>query len=521
MRRYKYVAVIGLDGMGAFCNNTPTPNLDRIFENGCKTTDALSMAPTISAQNWGAMLLGAKPSVHGITNENISLKRYSNEALPSIFKRVKDVYPDALICSYCNWNPINFGLLEEELDVETYTNHDDNVITDKIVESVKRKPDFLFVQLDNIDGAGHTHGYGTQGHLDQITLEDSFVGRIYDEYCKQGIIDDTLFCVITDHGGIRNGHGGFADTEKYIFFGMVGKTVIKNSKPAFMQTRDISAIVLYALGIDIPEYDIDGFTSQIPDGIFSDYDKKYFIIEAKPNIPETKPTPEIDGKNGLYQYFDKDKIMLNIDMDNNFEDKTGKHKIRQFGTIKYYSNGVRGSYAELGNTGFAQIDDLKFGNNSFTVAFWVKMNPDLIEATPIVCNKDWWWQERKKNGFCISLRAADIFFNLGCEIGATEIAVNMPENVSEGWVHIAVIIDKDAKEFRAFCNFKPEYVLNLHPLFFEENHIDALPLVIGNDALHKYNNETYKMIHQIDDLLIFNYALDNNDIKKLEAYYSI
>ncbi|MBQ7579869.1 MAG: alkaline phosphatase family protein, partial [Clostridia bacterium] len=59
-RVYKYVAVIGIDGMGSFCDKTSTPNFDRIFKNGCRTTDALSMAPTISAQNWGAMLLGAK-----------------------------------------------------------------------------------------------------------------------------------------------------------------------------------------------------------------------------------------------------------------------------------------------------------------------------------------------------------------------------------------------------------------------------------------------------------------------------
>ena len=216
-RVYKYVAVIGIDGMGSFCDKTSTPNFDRIFKNGCRTSSALSMAPTISAQNWGAMILGAKPNVHRITNENISLSRYSNSLSPSVFKRIREAFPDALLCSYSNWSPINVGLIEENAVVQTDTDRDDKVLCGKIVECVKQKPDFLFVQFDNVDGAGHKYTYGSDEHLEMIRREDEFVGQIYDEYRNQGMIDDTLFMVITDHGGYKTGHGGFTDSEKYIF----------------------------------------------------------------------------------------------------------------------------------------------------------------------------------------------------------------------------------------------------------------------------------------------------------------
>ncbi|MBR0537778.1 MAG: alkaline phosphatase family protein, partial [Clostridia bacterium] len=94
---YKYCAVIGVDGMGNYNRLADTPNMDRIFANGATTYFALSMDPTISAENWGAMLLGASPVVHGLTNGWISQNEYSNKALPSVFTRIRRAFPEAYL----------------------------------------------------------------------------------------------------------------------------------------------------------------------------------------------------------------------------------------------------------------------------------------------------------------------------------------------------------------------------------------------------------------------------------------
>ena len=117
-RRYRHVVIVGIDGMGSFCRNTETPRMDAIFQNGAKTTDAQSMFPTISAQNWGAMLLGAAPEIHGLTNGGISQTRYHSDDLPSIFATVREAYPDAVLCSVSNWAPINGGIIEDDRGVE-------------------------------------------------------------------------------------------------------------------------------------------------------------------------------------------------------------------------------------------------------------------------------------------------------------------------------------------------------------------------------------------------------------------
>ncbi len=109
MKRYQHVIVIGIDGMGNYNLKADTPNMDMLFENGAVNNAALSMDPTISAENWGAMLIGCDPGVHELTNSIISRFEYKNKALPTVFTRIRKEYPEAYLASCCNWDPINYG----------------------------------------------------------------------------------------------------------------------------------------------------------------------------------------------------------------------------------------------------------------------------------------------------------------------------------------------------------------------------------------------------------------------------
>ena len=70
--------------------------------------------------------------------------------------------------------------------------------------------------------------YGSPNHMKRISEVDSFIDMIYQAAKDAGILDDTLFCVIADHGGTPGGsHGGWTDAEKYVTFAAAGKTVRK------------------------------------------------------------------------------------------------------------------------------------------------------------------------------------------------------------------------------------------------------------------------------------------------------
>ncbi len=515
---YKHVAVIGLDGMGNFNKQADTPNMDRIFENGAVTYSALSMDPTISAENWGGMLLGSVPVVHGLTNSIVGNREYTNKELPSVFTRIRKNHPDAKLFSYCNWNPINHGIIEHDIDVKFETANNDKDLCEKIVAAVAEKPEFLFVQFDDIDGAGHHYCYGTPEHLQKITEIDSFIGEIYDAYNEAGILDDTLFVAIADHGGRIHSHGGYSDTEKYIFAGVSGRGIEK-SVIEYMQTRDISSIVLYALGLEYPDYDLKGYSSQVPIGIFPWFDDEYFREEPHPYNPIFKPTPAFDSENGLASFFDKDKIKLACFFDNNLKDETGKCNLKEYGVCKYYSDGVRNERIELGKTGFAEIEGLKFGADSFTVSLWVKIDRSIPEEPAIFANKNWDNGEtRRQPGFSMALRNNNIILNIGCDDDSFDITTPFPESISDGWVQTVVSVDKENEEVRVYYNFELLHTVKLEKKYLID--FDGMPVGLGTDAAGVIEKIKSEFIFNIDDLFVFDGAFADGEIEKLKQYYN-
>lgn len=302
-RKYSHVIVIGVDGAGAWFKDADTPNFDRVFSNGAVTFKALSSKPTISAECWGSMLIGVGPEVHKLTNKKVSLLPYPVwSKFPTVFRRIRKAYPKAELGSYCDWNPITKGIVEKFIGVSHCTERDKKLtplICDYITE---KKPDFLFVHFDSTDGAGHKNGYGTEKHLKAISEVDKLIGDVYSSVEKANILEETLFMVIADHGGTINdngkgSHGGWTDNEKYVTFAATGKNV-RNGEIKEMNIRDLAAIVLYAFGIEAPEFDEKGWTSQIPEGLFdsvssTDYKDISHLTGAAPRISRTHHTSEL------------------------------------------------------------------------------------------------------------------------------------------------------------------------------------------------------------------------------------
>lgn len=516
---YKHCVILGIDGMGNFNRSAKTPNMDALFENGAKTFFGLSMEPTISAENWGAMLLGATPVVHGLTNSIVGSKEYTNKALPSIFTRLRIERPDAYFASVVNWNPINHGIIEHNVGVDLKTNDSDDLLTDNIVAVLDKKPELLFVQFDDCDGAGHGHGYGSPEHIAQIEKTDCFIGRITDKMKQVGMFDDSLVIVIADHGGIRRGHGGNTDEEMFVFFGISGKTVAKTEIKA-AKTVDVAAIALYALGADVPAYDKHGFSSQIPEGVFPEYTVPYYVPEIRQNLVKTNAAKPADADNGLFSFFDKDDIRLAMFFENEIRDETGKCSFEEHGRIKYYSNGVSGFCAEFGKTGAASTNDLSVGDGDFSVAVWLPVDKGINEECVVCTNKDWWWQNRKDRGFALLLKSTSTVFALDSGRDEFALVTPFPEGVKDGWIHTVAVCRKKEKRIDIYYNFEFVRSFDIDEEFSGSSDSEkGYAFTVGDDALFRNNTEFFPNIFRCDDLIVFGRALGARDVKKLGLYY--
>lgn len=513
---YKYVAVIGIDGMGIFNKSAETPCMDAIFENGAVSYSGLSMDPTISAENWGAMLLGVKPTVHKLTNNNIRQKEYCNKELPSVFKRIRDAFPESYLASYCVWNPINEGVIESSANVDTKTAESDAALCELIVEAVKNTPKFLFVQFDNVDGAGHHFGYGTNGHLEQISKADALVGKIYEAYKSAGLLGETLFIVTADHGGYNHSHGGYNDTEKYIFIGTVGKGVKKGEITGF-QTRDIAAIVLKALGLSVPECDEKAFSSLVPAGIFDG-----FVSEKRPEpLPSTVShldTPDAFSNGGLFSFIPKERFKVCLFFDSSLFDASKSASAKEDGAVKYYTDGVRGECAELGATGCAEINGFDINKGDLTFSVWLKTDRSLTGSVCVFAARSF-GEGQSVRGISMQMRCNDTVFVIADGDDDFEVTVPFPESLSHGWTNVTVSLLRSERKLLFYNDFELSAEYDI-----EARYLGSLcdkPFVFGDNSEKTYNRKTNPSTFFADDFFIIDGALTKGDLNALKKYYGL
>ena len=272
---YEHVFIIGIDGCGAAFSMVESPNFDRIFADNAYRYDAQTENRTISAQNWGAILTGVACETHGMTNDSTDIKypaRTSKSDNNTIFYYVRQADPKAKLVSVNHWININHGIIEKDIGVKKVNRLTDPLVVDAVVEQIQsvKVPKLMFVQLDDVDHAAHTYGGFSDEYYDAARTADERLGRIYDAVEKRGLMENSLFIVVADHGESEGGHGGDSPEEHAALLAVAGHSVNKTVLGEEVHNRDVSAIALYALGIEKPDH----FISNVPEGLFGESREK-------------------------------------------------------------------------------------------------------------------------------------------------------------------------------------------------------------------------------------------------------
>lgn len=259
----KHVIVIGVDGMsvGGLLESS-TPHFDEYIKNGAYCFNTRNVLPTISSPNWEAMLTGSGVALTGVTSNDWRFDNYNlppvvtteNGRYPDIFYAIKKSNSSLITSSVYHWS--GFVNLYDTSFVDLDFNcMDEKSTTAKVAEVIKSaKPNFLFIQLDQVDHAGHVSGHMTPEYFKSIELADQLAGLIVDATKEAGIFDETLFIIVADHGGKGLDHGGETVQGNEVPLILYGKGVKKGYKiPAAVNLYDVAATSAFALNVEIPQ----------------------------------------------------------------------------------------------------------------------------------------------------------------------------------------------------------------------------------------------------------------------------
>ena len=519
MADYKHVVLLGIDGAGAYYTKTDTPNIDRIFKGGALTYRMRVTSPTSSAHSWGSCFHGCLTEHHGIVeNDYVENNPYPKSAYhyPSFFKVIKEHYPEREVGVIYSWPGIT-GLVENDAGITMVKLNDTAAARYAIDEYIpEKKPTSLYIYFGSTDGTGHIHGYGSPEHLKQITYVDGLVGEIYDAVEKAGMLDDTLFMVVSDHGGIRRGHGGLTDEEKYAIFAAAGKTV-ECGEPVDMEIRDVAAIALYALGIDKPST----YTARVPRGVFCGVGNSERHEYHDPKSPRYHlPTKTRDTRAFALANIDK-PLLRYASFDNSTE------PFIPCGDIKYL-DGYFGKCVKL-DDGFLTLNGVDIDRRSVTLAAFIK-TPSPYMDSPIFANKpcqdfDEVRREDLINGFVVNCMrntyvippVHTVRLELVSGGRPTLLEAVLPGDYQYGWVHLAIVLDRIEGRASIYLDFKCAATMSVPWLKMNASLSDAgTTLAVGQDSTGEYR---FKFGLSVDELLLFDGALTDGDITALGSYY--
>ena len=506
MKAYAKRAVLfGIDGAGTFFEQTPTPNIDRIFKNGAVSRRTLTELPSISAECWGSMLHGVDCGRHGLTNWVAGHRPFPGDSpYPSVFRVIREQRPEAELASFCDWKNINIGIIEDEIGVYKINDRDYNLVEPAIDYINSHDFTLMYFQFDSVDHEGHAHGYGSPEHLEMITKNDGYVGRIVEAIEKRGWLEDTLIIVEADHGGTpadaygRGEHGGDTDAEKYVCFYAVGGGA-RHVELHDMLSRDTAPAILHALGIEQP----GSWNSRVPGGLFEDIPENLPRPEGLPLAARHTPSKPENG--GFMAGFADLEPLVYLPFESLDALPEGTRRFGKF----YNVEGVRGRALRMDDGGISiPCPSLKEG---FSLTGWLKLNaePDwaVVAGTRGYAGA--------APGFCVYVRPGFLraAFSTPQPKGHT-LELALPKRFEGEWLFIAVVFDPAAERVGISLDFE---TLIWHPLGDRPAIPDGagrLNLGMGPDF-----DASERLPGALDDICLCRKPLDDGDIARLRAYY--
>ena len=201
-----------------------TPVIDELARNGIFSWDAQTEAVTVSGSAWTSLLTGVHVAKHKVVGNDFSSK---DNDYRTIFSLAKEWKPELKSVAHSSWESIISRIFENDsLDIKD--SGSDCEMAERMAADIKNDLGHLyFIQFDDIDGAGHSSGYGpgSPEYIKSIETTDSYVGQIIEAINQRPENEKWFIALVSDHGGIDKGHGNPLPEEITIAFILSGKNI--------------------------------------------------------------------------------------------------------------------------------------------------------------------------------------------------------------------------------------------------------------------------------------------------------
>lgn len=259
----KKVLIIGIDGlMYDYIDDVDTPNMNepqltyfpqftltKALTGGLMATQSHQVSS--SGPAWSSILTGTWIDGHTIASNN-----NQPAVTATIFEHLYQADNNIDMASFAAWTPINAGHAKHGMSAvkQRVDGNDrpegisvDDFITQKLVSELKDDDsnlDFIFVHLDEIDGAGHSCGWCV-AYEDTLKETDARLGQIMEaiDDRQAKFNEDWLVMFVSDHGHVKTGgHGGDSIAER--------TSVIGTNKPDLMNALFGKSSAVFNLASD-------------------------------------------------------------------------------------------------------------------------------------------------------------------------------------------------------------------------------------------------------------------------------
>lgn len=217
MGRQERLAVVVIDAFGAStwtAVRTETPTFNALANR--HLLHLRSVMPTITPVNFATMLTGADPDTHGIRDrtEELSLEtvfdvlREEGKSSATVARALSSL--GILISPFAD-RP---GLAESNLDAD---------VCALALKALKEGVDILWVQLLDVDDAGHQHGPTSSQGVSAAGTADGHLREIASEAYRGGygvivLADHGQHTITKDDGSEAGWHGTDLDEDVYVPF---------------------------------------------------------------------------------------------------------------------------------------------------------------------------------------------------------------------------------------------------------------------------------------------------------------